>query len=396
LLIVAWSLTALACFCPFASRAANDSLSLTITPPFFELNVNPGDSWASSIRVVNANAGELTVYGSVMGFAASDEEGHGTFIALADLANDSDALANWITVLKDPIVIPPDGAVDVPFSVAVPKDASPGGHYAAILIGTEPSLNGMAGSRIGVGSFISSLIFVRVGGDIKEEGSITEFSTSQGTYANPDVPFTLKFQNTGNVHLHPMGEVEIYNAWGKECGKIEINQTNLGYVLPSSTRRFDFEWRGETSWFDIGPYTAVATLAYGEDGNKSVSQTISFWILPVWRMVIVALGTLLFLLVFVVAIRRYVRRALALEMAKYGPATAGRRETEPPVSSQILREPAIRGVVDLRRAYPDAKDGGVGFSWRKYLGFLRKYAFFVILFALVLLGILWISLYYVR
>jgi len=167
-------------------------------------------------------------------------------------------------------------------------------------------------------------------------------------------------------------------------------------VLPSSTRRFDFEWRGETSWFDIGPYTAVATLAYGEDGNKSVSQTISFWILPVWRMVIVALGTLLFLLVFVVAIRRYVRRALALEMAKYGPATAGRRETEPPVSSQILREPAIRGVVDLRRAYPDAKDGGVGFSWRKYLGFLRKYAFFVILFALVLLGILWISLYYVR
>ncbi|HUZ93129.1 MAG TPA: hypothetical protein VNG29_04000, partial [Candidatus Paceibacterota bacterium] len=50
------------CFAPLVSRAqANDAVALTITPPFFEFNANPGDSWSSSIRVVNTNPGSLPV-----------------------------------------------------------------------------------------------------------------------------------------------------------------------------------------------------------------------------------------------------------------------------------------------------------------------------------------------
>ncbi len=399
----------LAVAAPVASRAAaNDSLSLTITPPFFELNVSPNDSWASSIKVVNTNAADLTVYASVMGFTPSDDQGHGKFLSASSTTNDRDALANWITAPKSAVIIPAGGAGEIPFSVVVPSDASPGGHYAAILIGTEPPASGGTGSRVGVSSYISSLIFVRVAGDIKEEGSIEEFSTAQDLYEDPNVAFTLRFKNSGNVHLRPVGEVEIYNAWGKERGKIDVNQAgDLGYVLPSSTREFDFEWRGDPSWFDIGPYTAVATLAYGENGSKNVSSTISFWILPIWKLLMVAGGTLFFIIIFVVAIRRYVRRALTLEISKYGGTPPQLREVpspnlhhesmKPKLSLRTLSEPVREGVVDLRKAYEGAviKDGGEreGFDWGRYLRSLRKYAVAGILFLLVLLGVLWISLY---
>ena len=389
----------------FVPHASADSLSLTITPPFFDLNVSPGDSWSSSIKVVNTNPTDISVYASVMGFAPSDEQGHGRFLDAASTAGDPDALANWITASKGPVNIPAGSSAEIPFSIVVPANASPGGHYAGILIGTEPAAAGASGSHIGVSSYISSLIFVRVAGDIKEEGNIEEFSTAQDLYQDPNVSFVLKFTNSGNVHLRPIGEIEIYNAWGKERGKIDVNQVGaLGYVLPSSTREFDFEWQGDPSWFDIGPYTAVATLAYGDNGSKNVSSTIGFWILPIWKLLTVALGTLFFIIIFVIALRRYVRRALALEMSKYGGDSVIQRESlqeeeteRPRLNFRALGQPVREGVIDLRKAYEGAiiKEGDkkTGFDWGNYLRSIRKYAIAGILVLLVLLGVLWISLY---
>jgi len=315
---------------PFAANVASaqstDATSLTITPPFFTLNVSPGDAWASSIRVVNTNASNLPVVATVMGFAPSDEQGHGTFQKLSDVAGDPDALANWITVSPSSAIVPPDGAVDIPFSVVVPKGAAPGGHYAAVLIGTEPvgeagtSSISSVGPHVGVSSFISALIFVTVSGDIKEAGNIEEFSTDKSWYQDPNVDFTIRFANTGNVHVRPVGQIQIYNVFGKEQGTIAINQGgDLGYVLPSSTRKFDESWQGPENLWDIGPYTAVVTLAYGSDGTKSASQSITFWVLPVGKLAEDVAALILIIGCFIFFLRRYVKKMLAREIGQYTP-----------------------------------------------------------------------------
>lgn len=332
------------------SAQTTSAVALTITPPFFELNVNPGDSWASSIRVVNTNAADLPIRASVTGFAPSDDQGHGNFIDPSMLTNDPNALANWIVLSNPAVTVPRDGAIDVPFSITIPRDASPGGHYAAVMIGTAPT-GGASGSHLGVSSFISALIFVRVSGDIKEAGSIEEFSTDHSSYESPDVQFALRFANTGNVHVRPVGQIQIYNAFGKERGKIDINQDgNLGYVLPSSTRRFDVAWHSDMSLLDIGQYTAVVTLAYGNNGEKSVSETTTFWILPIKNMIGWLLGGLLIGGLIVFILRRLIRKMLAREMSKYG------GPTPPPAphynSSGANREQKKErsdNVIDLRR-----------------------------------------------
>lgn len=302
-----------------AAAQSSNATSLTITPPFFEINVNPGDIWSSSIRVVDTNPTDLAVRDSVMGFAPSDDEGHGTFVDPTTLTNNADSLTNWIVLGNPSITVPRGGAVDVPFSIVVPKDASPGGHYAAILIGTTPQGGGDEGSHVGVSSYISALIFVSVSGDIQEAGNIQEFSVDKPLYQNPDVNFTIRFTNTGDVHLRPAGYVTIYNAFGKERGSVGVNEGNdLGYVLPSSTRQFVVSWQGDASLLDIGPYTAVVTLAYGSNGEKSVSDTITFWVLPIAKiiellLIVLAVGAGLFWMV-----RRFMRRMLQREMMRYG------------------------------------------------------------------------------
>jgi len=300
------------------AQTAN-STSLTITPPFFELNVNPGDSWSSSIRVVNTNAAPLQVNAQVMGFQAADDLGHGSFIQLSQLAGNSDALANWITVTSAGVTIPSDGAADVPFSVSVPPNASPGGHYAAILIGTGAPTAQAGESQVGVSSFISALIFVRVSGNVVESAQIHAFSTDKSLYQTPDVHFAINIQNTGNAHIRPVGMVQIYNAFGKLRGQISINGTGtLGYVLPSSTREFDVEWQGQPSLLDIGPYTAVLSLAYGENTTKSITQTIGFWILPIGQLFEVGLSIIIAALVCIYILKRIIRSMLANEIKKYG------------------------------------------------------------------------------
>jgi hypothetical protein len=311
---------AMAILLPMTSRAQTaDSTSLTITPPFFELNVDPGDIWSSSIRVVNTNATDLQVHAIAMGFEASDDLGHGSFIPLSALAGDDDALANWITVSGSSVNVPAGGTADVPFSISVPADASPGGHYGAILIGTG-GLSGPSGqSQVGVSSFISALIFVRVSGNIIESAQIHDFSTDHPSYQTPDVHFSVNVQNTGNVHIRPSGMIQIYNAFGKERGEIPINGTGtLGYVLPSSSREFDVEWQGQPSLLDIGPYTAVLSLGYGENGTKSITRTIGFWVLPIDQLLEVGFGILIAAMACMYLLRRAVRNMLAHELQRYG------------------------------------------------------------------------------
>lgn len=330
-----------------AYAQSTEAMSLTITPPFFELNVNPGDSWSSSIRVVNTNAGMLQVHAVVMGFAAADEFGHGNFTPLSELAGNSDALANWITVSDAPVSVPSDGAVDVPFSVSVPPNASPGGHYGAILIGTGGGATSTNGSQVGVSSFISALIFVSVSGNIVESAQVHAFSTDRSYYQTPDVHFSVNIQNTGNVHVRPVGMIQIYNAFGKERGEVAINGSGtLGYILPSSSREFDEEWQGQPSLFDIGPYTAVLSLAYGENGTKSLTQTVSFWVLPIDQLAEVALSTIIAAMVAMYLLRRLVKGMLAREMEKFG----GHRESAAAERSSKQEED---GTINLR--YPRKK-----------------------------------------
>lgn len=154
--------------------------------------------------------------------------------------------------------------------------------------------------------------------------------------------------------------------WGKERGKVFINQTkNFGNVLPLSIRKFEFLWNGEESVFDIGKYSAVATLSFGDDAKQNISATTYFWVVPIvpvaWTIGVI----LIFIAVLTWGIRRYIRRALQLEVRAKSPASPSpianvspklekiEKVTTPTkrhYSLQVLAGPIQEGVIDLRRA----------------------------------------------
>lgn len=290
-----------------------ESQALTVTPPLFQISLEPGSVWQSSVKVANSNEFPLTVYAHVVNFVAEGEDGRGKFVPVLGGDERQGTLAEWIEIPEGPYVIPEGQTADIQFFVEVPSDAAPGGHFAAILIETKPLEESGEVLAVSTSQAVASLFFTRVEGDVIEKADIREFSVLSHFVEIPEAEFSLRFENKGNVHVQPKGNIIITNMWGTERGLIPVNnKTHYGNVLPGTIRDFSFTWKGEPSITDIGRYKAEAVLAYGTDGVQSVTAITYFWVIPL-KITLITLSILAAFIWFVTFVARaYIRHVLTL------------------------------------------------------------------------------------
>ncbi len=377
---------------------AQETQVLSVTPPLFQLSALPGDIWQSSIKVVNGNSYPLTVYARVVNFEATGESGQGKFIPIMSEGEDKTTLGEWMSIDSGPYVIPPEQSKEVSFIVEIPKDASPGGHYAAVLISTEPPADSNT-IALKTSQAVTSLFFVRIEGDVKEKATIREFRVTDAFLSTPEAEFSLRFENKGNVHLQPRGNIVITNMWGTERGIIPINhQTHFGNVLPQSIRDFKFMWKSEFKITDIGRYKATVALVYGQDGVKSEVATAYFWVIPVKGTLVTLAILALFIALVVFMVKAYIRKMLMLAGVPVGESERvsvtdeiysrsdiesryERRNTYRTVSAPIRN-----GVLDLRRQLSAVEETGDVIT--TVLHFVRAYkVFFISVCVLICIGV---------
>jgi phage pi2 protein 07 len=386
---------------PFFVGAQNQ-LSLSVSPTIFDMTANPGQTWQSTVRVINTNPYDLTIYVEVADFIPKEESGVPQFIPLEEVSETEPSLARWIKT-EASVTIPAEKTIELPFSITLPNNAPPGGHFAALMISTKaPEQEGVT-PNVQTAQVITSLIFLRVSGDITERSAVRSFRTTDYFLSKPEATFDLRIENKGNVHLQPQGEIAIYNMWGQERGVIPVNQQTLfGNVLPNSVRKYSFTWTGEWSPTDIGRYTAVATLGYGVDEKQFMHADTAFWIIP-WKfllLIIVVVGGFVTLMTW--AIKLYVRRMLALAGVKplvqtstheplpevipapaavSIPLTKGKRTKKQQLATVVA--PIEVGILDLRARFE--KTEGIKTSLLVLATFIKQYwKFFVSLASVIL------------
>ena len=140
---------------PSSVFAQGDNIQMTLTPPLMKNNMNPGESWMTTVKLVNNNKTSLIVYAHVQDFRSS-HDGKVDLIPVEESEgeeNKTGFLRQWIEIQNGPYEIKPFSSVEIPFNIDIPENAEPGGHYAAILVGTEPSKN-IEGSGMGISSKI--------------------------------------------------------------------------------------------------------------------------------------------------------------------------------------------------------------------------------------------------
>ncbi|MFC1751154.1 hypothetical protein ACFL2V_20400 [Pseudomonadota bacterium] len=272
-------------------------LGLSIVPPRFELFANPGDLINESIKVSNRSDVPQTFGIIIEDFSSAGEEGH---VVLEEDESDTQySLKSWIETSSQNLVVQPNEEVSFPFSIIVPKDAEPGGHYASILfqIGGEP-IEGVTNVQHRVGA----LVLLRVSGNVEEEGLVESFSAPAYSKSGP-VNFELRVKNNGTTHIRPNGTIIITNLFGKKIEEIPLNGLN---VFPGVIRKMETEWTRENI---LGHYTATLVATYGQQ-NLPLTAAVKFTVIsPISAVLLIvgALAALIFALSIISGRNRLIR-----------------------------------------------------------------------------------------
>ncbi|XOU93988.1 MAG: hypothetical protein ACNFW9_04030 [Candidatus Kerfeldbacteria bacterium] len=294
---------------------APSAQAITLIPPTLELGLTPGQAVNTVIKLFNETSETIELYTEARSFTAKDDTGQPDF----DFNTESIGLSTWMNVEEGPIVIESGERYEVSVIINPPINADPGGHYAALFFTSAAPEEG----QVKVASKIGTLILASVEGDVNEQGSISEFIVEDGQkmFNRLPVGFVSRFNNTGNVHLKPVGNVEINNLFGKTTDTLDFNASK-GATLPKSTRKYDIVWEkgnvdnvsgnfwsdfwqefgNEKDNFAFGKYTATLSITAGTSQIVSDTGTVTFWVMP-WRLllvwfIVIVFGILLLIFLF--------------------------------------------------------------------------------------------------
>lgn len=278
---------------------ASEVSALTLSPIRFEISGNPGETIRQEITLINETNKTETYSVSYSNFEAQGESGEPSFVV------PKDGLGTWIKTEVASVVIPPKQQKIIPFTVSIPKDAEPGGHFAVIFWGTPAGTS----SSVSIGAKTGILVLLSVKGDVKKDAGLLNFNTvgKKFWYNTLPVSFEYRFKNDGGDRIKPEGKVTIRNTIFFPTEYLDANPVS-GNILPSSTRKLKVDWlnyeRPEgyvvpTGFFDkfwsdvgyqwknfaVGLYSARLNVAYG-DADERAKATVFFFVFP-WQLVLV-------------------------------------------------------------------------------------------------------------
>lgn len=261
--------------------------AVTVIPPKFELFGNPGDIISEKLRVRNDGDTSIVYQIQVEDFQAAGEQGGVNLIDDPNAPTTAFSLKSWISVEPTRFTLNPGEERVLNYTIRIPKDGEPGGHYASILVklGGQEQVTGGASVESNVGS----LILMRVSGALTEKVKVENFSADKNYYQYGPVKFALKTKNEGNVHVAPTGTIVITDIFGKKVKEIPLTSAN---VLPNASRSINTNWEDKNM---VGRFTATLVATYGQQ-KQTLTASTTFVVFPVVLIWIIGGGLILVIL----------------------------------------------------------------------------------------------------
>ncbi len=306
----------------------------------FDYAVAPGSTVSDWVSVSNYSSAPATF--RVYGADATTDYTTGSFTLVGADQASTDAGA-WTSVNSGPascpdtndaaeaqctsglgvsITLEPGTRADLPFTLTVPHDATPGDHAAGIVASFQSTATDSTGSAVNVAQRVGTRIYLRVDGALAPsvgisglvsgfDGTVDPVGTGTGT-----VGFDLT--NTGNVRLSAAPSVHLTGPFGIDFGS--ASTPPVSNLVPGGTTHVTAAFPGVPPLFLLFSEVTVTPgpgdgAAQGDALAAPVTASATAWAVP-W--------SLLVLVLLVVAIvwgalwwRRRSRQRLADDLADY-------------------------------------------------------------------------------
>lgn len=250
--------------------------AITVGPAKIEYKNDPGATISGKFFVLNEGQEARTFYAVFEKFTEVD--GQKRF-----LPSEKSELANWFKMEKS-VALKAGEQREISYTIEVPKNAPPGGHFAVVWWGTAPPDS----KQVAIITRAGILVYLQVSGKVDEKGEVFEFSLPSGKFFRFKLPedFVVNFKNQGNTYLKPRGDIAIKNILGSAIAAFKINGKER-IIFPENDQLLDVAKKFDKPPFAFGLYKAELALRWGEKENESL-KSIRFFVFP-WKIVLVVM-----------------------------------------------------------------------------------------------------------
>ncbi|RIQ25894.1 WxL protein peptidoglycan domain-containing protein [Jiangella rhizosphaerae] len=220
--LAALAVIAAAVLAPTAAASEQPPLTWGIVPSgpdgpgdraAFEYTLDPGAAISDVVAVSNYTEQPLTLdlYASD---AVRNTQGGFDLLPAADEPVD---VGSWVDLGEPVVTIPARSRVDVPFTITVPANATPGDHAGGIVAGLTTQAAGGAGGQVAVDRRVGARIYLRVTGTLQPELTVDGVAVAfdglpLGQPGTVRVEYTVR--NDGNVRLAGRPAVRVTGPFG--------------------------------------------------------------------------------------------------------------------------------------------------------------------------------------
>lgn len=243
------------------------SQSLEVSPPSQDLSIDPGKTINVKAKIRNPSRNTIDVQARLEDFTTSGEEGQ-----IAFTKNSSYSIVSWSKLSPEKFTLSPGQTEEVTATITIPQNAA-GGRYGSFVFSILPPGDQTAGTKATVSQELASLFLLKISGPVNENLTLTQFSAPSFQEFGP-VPLSLKFSNSGNVHVKTFGVINVSNMWGGKTADVVVTGTN---ILPQASRIVKVNLEKQ---FLIGNFTATAIMYYGSK-NQPLTAITHFVVFPI-------------------------------------------------------------------------------------------------------------------
>lgn len=274
--------------------------------PYFAMDAPAGETIRDAVRITNLTDEPLTfrLYGADAYNTPRDAG-----FALRSATEEQKGVGAWLKLRAGKLKVPPRKARDVPFSVTIPANATPGEHIGGV-VALNTAIEGVqrsGGAAIGLRRAVAARVYLRVGGPLTPGLKPDALSVRR---SQPLLPYvedgrgTVRYTvvNTGNQRLSPTARVWATGLFGRTIKEWPLQR--LPEILPGQSTELTVPWAGPP------PLEAVTVRVELTAGNDIRARAQSQYVeVPWFALAVLAAAVLFGWFVLPRLIRRWRRRA---------------------------------------------------------------------------------------
>lgn len=238
-------------------------LTLSVSPPLFDIQLEPAQETALPIRLKNSGDEQLSISITAQDFAYGNTQQENYFPL--NLSQQPANITSWLGFSENQVSLEKDQVKTIIVTLKAPPEAPAGGYYGMVAFTTQ-ELQATPGIGTAIRGQVNTLLLASMG---EESSRIGKLNNLQTFFYNlqEKIPVSFEVHSLGTTHLIPILSVNLYDWLGDKVSEVT---PKIHPILPNFGRRY----QEQIPRTGLSPIYTIKISFTDQESEKVISKNI--------------------------------------------------------------------------------------------------------------------------